>query len=393
MAMHGERSIGDRAATEAISETARFTVSGREFAIESMFSETENSVTTGLYENGRLIFSSLEPTLDKAVSGDVNACVSNAVTALKAQIEEMFSYLKQVEEEGSSQLIRYLADVFESRGIYDEAEQLYGIASDLNPTDAEGLYFHGLCLTEMGDYVRACEKLSEAVSQKPMYADYRNAYGLALAWFGKISESRKQLEHALELNTYYVDAYYSSALICLFNGVKGIDKEYAKDFVSRAKSLFTKATVIDSSYATAEFQLAMDTLDKGAVREAFSQFRRVRETIAAGAKSSYEDRRTRFLATLQTSGKLAIEAQIQLLQRQLEENPHYVDVSFQLALARFQASVCEWKTGIEQLKAVLELNPEFYQAIRAHDYAFEMLAEMENTTKNMEYSTGKSSLG
>jgi tetratricopeptide (TPR) repeat protein len=312
------------------------------------------------------------------------------MAALQAQVEEMFAYLKEVEEDGSSQLIRYLADIFESRGIYDEAEQLYGIAADLNPTDAEGLYLHGLCLTEMGDYARACEKLADAVSQKPLYADYRNAYGLALAWGGKISESRKQLEHALELNTYYVDAYYSSGLVCLFNGVKGVDKDYAQDFVPRAKGYFEKATVIDSNYATEEYRLAMNTLDSGAVREAFGQFRRIRETIATGAKSSYEDRRTRFLATLQSSGKLAIDAQIRLLQRQLEENPHYVDVSFQLAMAHFQSSVCEWKAGIEQIKAVLELNPEFFKAILAHDYSFEFLAEMEKTTKKMESSSEKS---
>ncbi len=372
-----------------ISATTRFTVVGREFAIETTFVEGENAISAGLYENGRLIFSEIEPALDMVVAGDLESGLEKVSSVLEAQIMEMFSYLQEVEEGGSSKLASLLADIFEARGIYDEAERLYGIAADLSPANVEGLYQYGLCLTHIGEYGRACEKLAEAVSQKPLFADYRNAYGLALAWSGKISESRKQIDNALELNTYYADAYYSSGLVCLFNGIKNIDREYAQDFVSRAQGLFEKATLIDSTYMTEEFQLAVNTLASGAVREAFGYFKKNRDAIISSKNSSYEDRRTRFLAALQSSGKQEIDEQIALLKRQLAENPQYVDISFELALAYMKSGICEWKAGIEQLKAVLELNPKLYKAIDAHDISFQLLEDMEAAALKMESGSDK----
>ncbi len=369
---------------QTISATTRFTVLGREFAIEATFLADGNSINVGLYDNGRLIFSATEPALDMVGASDFESALENVAATLEAQVQEMFSHLQAVEEGGSFQIARLLADVFESRGIYDEAERLYALAVDLNPVDAESLYRHALCLTHMGEYGRACERLSEAVSQKPLFADYRNAYGLALAWAGKSAESRKQLENALELNTYYADAYYSMGLVCLFNGIKSIDREFAQEFVTHSRGYFEKATLIDESFQSQEHQLGASSLESGSVREAFSYYKKNRDAVVSSKASSYEDRRTSFLATLQSSGKLEITAQIELLRRQLEENPQYVDVSFQLALAYMKSGICEWKAGIEQLKAVLELNPELYKAINAHDISYGLLEELENATKNME---------
>jgi len=369
---------------QTTSATTRFTTYAREFAIEASFVGADNAITTSLYENGRLLFSYSTPALDSVVAGDIESALDESAKILEAQVTEMYASLEEIEKDGTSQTMCLLADVFESRGLFDEAERLYSMAANLNPAGAECLYHHGLCLTQMGEYGQAVEKLAAAVDLKPLYADYRNAYGLALAWSGKIAESRKQFDQALELNTYYAEAYYSSGLVCLFNGIKNIDKQYAQDFVARSKSLFEKATLIDDVYATGEYERAMDSLSSGALREAFSYFKHNRDQIFRERASSYENRRTNFLAATQSSDEQAIDKQIASLRRQLEDNPHYVDVSFQLAVAYFNSAICQWKSGIEQLKAALEMNPDLYKAIRAHDTAFSLLAEMESATKTMD---------
>lgn len=378
---------------QTISATTRFTTFAREFAIEASFVGAENAITTSLYENGRLLFSYSTPALDSVVAGNLEAALDESAKILEAQVTEMYASLEDVEKNGSSQTMCLLADVFESRGLFDEAERLYSMAADLNPAGAECLYQHGLCLTQLGEYGQAAEKFAAAVELKPLYADYRNAYGLALAWSGKIAESRKQLDQALELNTYYAEAYYSSGLVCLFNGIKNIDKQYAQDFVARSKSLFEKAILIDDVYATDEYERAMGSLSSGAVREAFSYFKRNRDQIVRERASSYEHRRTTFLAATQSSGEQAIDAQIASLRQQLADNPNYVDLSFQLAMAYFNSAICQWNSGIEQLKAALEMNPELYKAIRAHDSAFALLADMESATKKMDADTGNQSAG
>ncbi|MFQ5608099.1 MAG: tetratricopeptide repeat protein [Candidatus Zixiibacteriota bacterium] len=370
--------------TSSMAESSRFTTHGREFAVESSFSEPNAAIIVGLYEDGRLIFSEAHPATENYLDEENAESLREAAETLRAQVEEMYSFLGEIEGRPESRICVLLAGLFASRGIYDEATRLYTSGQELNPANDRAFYGDGLALLEIGQYAEACERFSQAVSLKPLYADYRNNYGLALVWAGRIAEGRKQLDQALELNTYFADAYYNYGLTYLFNGIKGIDREMGSDFINQARALFEKAALIDPAINAKEYQTGLRLLDQGSAHDAFGAFKRNRDWVIRERSPSYEDRRADFMGHLKSSDKQVVDASIESLTRQMDQNPGFVDLSYKLAIAYLKRSLCDWRAGIEHFRSTLERNPDFAKAVKAYDIAYIALNDLERSVGKIE---------
>ncbi|HSG99022.1 MAG TPA: hypothetical protein VLB27_03170 [candidate division Zixibacteria bacterium] len=357
--------------------TLRFVAHGRDCEIAARVSPEHSHTTVSLYERGRLIFSDSLPIESTFVDDRLEESLREQALSLKAQIEELSDFLDESENSSDPSLLHTLAQMFSARGLHEDAERLLRSATHLSPGDDHLRYQHGLRLILLGRYPEACEELALAADAKPLYPDYRNAYGLALVWSGQIRDGFKQFDQALELNTYYADAYLCTGIALLFNGIKGIDREQARDFLPRATAAFEKAAMIDRQVAGPEFAHGLRLLAGGSVREAFSALRAAREVYQRLAADSYEDLRTEYISKLRSTDRQAILNRIRSLQAQLAENPDYVDVLYELGVAQLRLGLCEWRTGIERFKEALERNPEMRKAANAHDFAFGAAQEME----------------
>lgn len=355
----------------------RFVAHGRDCEIAARVSPDNSHTTVSLYERGRLIFSDSLPIESTFVDDRLEESLRDQALSLKAQVEELSDFLDESESSSDPALLLTLAQMFSTRGLHDDAERLLSSASLLAPGDDHLRYQHGLRSILLGRYPEACEQLSLAVDSKPLYPDYRNAYGLALVWSGQIREGFKQFEQALELNTYYADAYLCTGIALLFNGIKGLDRELARDFLARATAMFEKAAMIDQQVSGPEFTHGLRLLAAGSVREAFSALRAAREAYQRLADDSYEDLRTEYISKLRSTDRQAILNRIRSLNSQLAENPDYVDLLYELGVAQLKLGLCEWRTGIERFKEALERNPEMRKAASAHDFAFGAAQEME----------------
>lgn len=372
---------------ETVSSTEgvlRFTTHGREFGIEASYSEPNSAIIVGMYENGRLIFSESKPAMENYFAGDSAEYLKEAAEELSAQVCEMFVLLDEIDERPETDSCILLAGMFYSRALYGEANRLYSTAQELSPADDRGFFGSGQAFMELGQYAEACESFAAALSLKPLYADYRNSYGLALIWAGRIPEGFKQLDQALELNTYFADAYYNYGLAYLFNGIKGANSDLAQDYVNRSREMFEKAALIDSLINGSEYQTGLRLLGEGKTRDAFGAFKRNRDWVILERAPSYDDRRADFLGHLRSSDNQVVNDTIDALEKQLERNPAFVDITYKLALAHLRRAMCDWRAGIEYYQRTLERNPDFSKAVKAYDIAYLSLNDIEKSIANIE---------
>ncbi|MBN4072344.1 hypothetical protein JYU03_00325, partial [bacterium AH-315-F03] len=320
------------------------------------------------------------PTLGQ----QLEATLSEHGVELRAQVEELFALLEDMDRDSQTDVTMLMAQLFETRGLHVVAGRLYESVCSTVESEDTSLYRYALCLTDLGEYNRAVELMTICVRAKPLYADYRNALGIALAWSGKISEAFKQFDHALELNTYYADAHYCSGIVCLFNGIKGIEPSLTQDFVARSLKSLEKSVVIDDAIATTEYLHAVARLQDGDIREAFGVLRRNREMRQAARRSSYEEIRADLLSRMRSTDRHAIVNRIRALVHQLSENPEYVDLSYDLATSYLRLAVCEWQTGLKQFQQTLERNPDLKKAVRAHDIAFSTMSDLNTIIENID---------
>lgn len=365
----------------------RFAVYNREFSIETSMSADGVEIVNSLFDRGRLIYTDVIPHEGAAHDAQLENRLQEQGVALRAQIEDMFALLDEAGQDPGTDITLLLAQLFETRGLYDEAARLYESVCTLLESDDRALHRFGLCLTELGEYNRATELLSMAVRLKPLYADYRNALGIALAWSGKISDSLRQFDQALELNTYYADAHYCVGIVTLFNGIKGIEPSLTQDFVARALKSLEKSVLVDPALRTSAYENAVENLRSGNVREAFGELRRSREGVLEHRAHSYEERRAELLSSLRSSDRHYIVNRIRVLVKQLADRPDYVDLSYDLATAYLKLAVCEWQTGLKQFEKTLERTPDLKKAVRAYDLAFSEMSELNAMIDKIEKDT------
>lgn len=360
-----------------------FTIHGREFSAEASLVVNESTISVSLFDSGRLIFSENHPLVECVSENDLMGALDDCLLTVKAQLLEMYDLSDEIAESRENSHFRLLAHLFESRGLLIEADRLYRVGEGISD-DPDSLFRHGLCLTELGEYSQAVERLAAASTARPLYADYRCAYALALCWSGDIVEAKKQLDHALELNTYYADALYNYGLLYLFNGIKGVNRELSQDFVSKSRAFFEKAVVIDHSFMTPLYQQGVQALDSGDIRLCFSSLKRNGDESFLRSQPGYEDRRLKFLAAFRSSDKKTVLQNIAALSSQLESNPDFIDISFGLANAHLSLALCEWREGLEWFKKTLERNPDLKKSADGYDVARETLEKMEEVVTSID---------
>ena len=66
------------------------------------------------------------------------------------------------------------------------------------------------------------------------------------------------------------------------------------------------------------------------------------------------------------------------LKKELEKNPDYVDLYYELAICYLHQAKFSWQTGIDYFKKALEINPELRKAKRAYALADEFLVKLND---------------
>jgi len=220
--------------------------------------------------------------------------------------------------------------------------------------------------------------LSRAVEMRPSFADYHNNYGEALLEAGFCRRAVEELEAALKQNVYYADAYFNLGIAFIINAVKREDFDLYANLLDKTTDLFNRAALISPDYKTPQYEAGFEALRQGDLPRAYTLFKTVRDSRREKNRQEFSSFYLRFLLYADRPSEKAIGDRISYLQAEINKNPAYVDLHYELALCYLQQAQFSWQRGIEQLRSTIEINPRLNKAKKALETAVEFESTLNN---------------
>jgi len=117
---------------------------------------------------------------------------------------------------------------------YEEAEQAYAKAVNLEPDNARYLLEYGMTMAFFaGKFQDAYEAVDKAVALEPHNGEYIGDRGFVLYCLSRLDEALADLERSIELEPDYDNAYYFAAIVQYELGVFEEAVRYSKEYLAR----------------------------------------------------------------------------------------------------------------------------------------------------------------
>jgi len=129
--------------------------------------------------------------------------------------------------------------------------------------------------------------------------------------------------------------------------------------------LLNKAVLINPDYKTSTFDEAVAALTNGELKRAFALFKGVRDEKKEKQRQGKAAHFHRFLMYTEWLSQSNIDDRIKQLQNDIDRNPGYVDLYYELGACYLHQAKFAWQKSIEQFKKALEINPSLAKAKRS----------------------------
>lgn len=350
----------------------------KEFMIQTLNDTEQGVVKTSLFVDGEFLDADILP-LSKELSEDqLLNMVKTAHVEKKTELEYLLKCFNDVIENGSPESMHQLGIALYYKKLYWEAEQLFRSAVKLKQNFDEAWFY--LCKTELAirNYYEAAEAGNKAVELKPTYADYRNCLGEAYQGAGSCHRAIMEFEESIKQNVYYADAYFNLAITYILNEVNREDYNLSGDFATQTIDTLNKAVLIYPYYRCQDYENAVLSIKDGNPKKAYAllmEIRRDKEERLRRENSSYFQR---YLMYTDWIDKKNIPDRVDFLKKEIEKNPGYVDLYYELAVCYLHQSRFDWERGIESFKKALEINPKLKKALRASELAEDQFLKLSD---------------
>jgi len=351
--------------------SSRIVENQKEFLIKTTNDTNQGVIQTSLFVNGELLDANILPHAEEIPEEEVLELVKNTHSQKKSELEYLLNSFKDIAEQGNPDLMYNLGTTLLYKKMYAEARQLLSTAVSLRPKFHQAYFALSEAELALRNIDAAIEAAGQAVELKPHFADYRNNMGELCLEANSCKRAVIELEEAIKLNVYYADAYFNMALAHILNGIRHEDFSMFSDMRSKTVDLLKKAALINSDYKTAAFDEGISSLSAERLKEAYAHLRKVRAHIREKKRREKADYFNRFLVHTDWLSQTRIADRIKYLEKELNKNPGYVDLFFELGVCHLHQAKFSWQTGLDYFKQALELNPELKKAQRALDLAEE----------------------
>jgi tetratricopeptide (TPR) repeat protein len=253
--------------------------------------------------------------------------------------------------------------------MYPEAARLFRSASKIKGDFHEAWFYLSQTELALKNAEEAIQAGSRAVELRPNFADYRNNLGEAYLASKLCRDAVREFNEAIKGNVYYADAYFNLGVTYVLNAINKEDYEMADDYAPRTRDLLNKASLIYPFYKTSDFNAALTALANDDPASAHSMLTRVREDIKEKHRLEKASYIHRFLMSTDWINKENIDDRISILEREIDKNPGYVDLYYDMAICQLHRAKFGWEEAIDSFMKALNINPELKKAQRALDLA------------------------
>jgi tetratricopeptide (TPR) repeat protein len=156
----------------------------------------------------------------------------------------------------------FLGKAYLALGRVDDAERMFRLAIQANPTFPEGYLGVAAIMIKKNELAEAYRFTHSAIDIAPNNYGYQNLMGIVLLKQGKLAEAEKHFRMAMAINPQFPDAYYQL-------GKCALDKD-----PQNAIKLITHALALDPDHSLANTEIGVILAISGRLAEAESHFRR-----------------------------------------------------------------------------------------------------------------------
>jgi len=351
----------------------------KEFMIQTLNDTEQGIVKTSLFVDGEFLDADILPHSGEVSEDQLLELVKNAHGEKKSELEYLLKCYKEVMLQGSPEIMNQLGVALFYKKLYAEAIRLFTSVTKIRPDHHEAWAY--LCRASLicKNYNDAVEAGNKAVELKPTFADYRNYLGEAYQGNGSCRRAVIEFEEAIRQNVYYADAYLNLAITFILNEVNREDYNLTGEFATRTIDMMNKAALIFPYYKSPAYDSAIQAIKEGNPKRAYELLVEIRGNKEERLRREKASQFQRFLMYTDWADHDNIAERIKFLEREIEKNPGYVDLYYELAICFLHHSKLGWEKGISYFKKALDINPKLKKALRAHELAQDQFLKLSDS--------------
>lgn len=351
----------------------------KEFMIQTLNDTEQGVVKTSLFVDGEFLEADILPHSGEISENQLLELVKNAHAEKRSELEYLLKCYKEIMSQGSPEIMNQLGIALFYKKLYPEAINLFKSVVKIRPDFHEAWSY--LCRANLicENYDEAVEAGNKAIEIRPTFADYRNYLGEAYQGNGSCRRAVIEFEEAIKQNVYYADAYLNLAITFVLNEVNREDYNLTGEFAARTTDMMNKAALIFPYYKSSSYDEAVKAIKDGDPQQAYKLLVEIRRDKEERLRRERASQFQRFLMYSDWANHDNIADRIKFLEREIEKNPGYVDLYFELAISYLHHSKLGWEKAIGYFEKALKINPKLKKAMRAHELAQDQFLKLSDS--------------
>ncbi|MCK5127198.1 MAG: tetratricopeptide repeat protein [candidate division Zixibacteria bacterium] len=358
---------------EGLHLKSKVSIDDREFLIQTINDMGEHIIMSSLFVDGQILEISKYPHPTSVSDKEIDDLVKTTHDSKKVELEKLLESHKEVLASGDTDLMFSVGTGLFYKHLFTEAQELFASVLASAPDHHQAGNYLGLTHFSLCHFEKAAKILGRVVELRPTFADYHNNYGEALLESGFCRRAVEEFQEALKLNIYYSDAYFNLGIAYMVNAQTREDYKMYSEQSGKAIETLERAILISPEFKTSRYDEAKRLYDAGEIESAISLFKAVRNSKRSRSRQEFSNYHIRYLLFSELISERTVIERIRFLKCEIEKNPNYADLQYELGLCYLQKAQFSWRNGLENFRRAAEINPRLTKAenamIRTHDFS------------------------
>ncbi len=364
---------------ENYSLKSRIPGENKEFLIQTTNDIEQGIINTSVFIDGELLDTDALPLSDESTEEQVINLVKSAHGEKKSELEYLLSGFREVLEKGQPRMMFHFGTTMFYKRMYTEAQRLFQMAIKLSVDYHEAYFFLSETELALGNIKAAIAAGNRAAELRPSFADYRNNLGEAYMAGNSCKRAAMEFQEAIDKNVYYADAYFNLVLSHILNGINREDFEMSTGMINKCNDLLRKALLIYPDYKNVSYDEGVAALNNGDFRKAYDLLIRIREAKKEKLRQMKAAHFKRYLIYTEWLSEDNISERIEYLTKEIDKNPDYVDLYYELGMCYLHDAKFSWQRGAEYFRKALNINSNLKKAQKALDLSEGHLLKIADT--------------
>lgn len=351
---------------ENIGLNSEVSTGGKNFHIQTQYSESTEKIVSNIFDNGKVIVARGMEIKSNTPARDIKLHVNQLHQDVIADLEMLFFISEKVRSVRHSVSNNKLGLVFLKRNLFDEAIAEFECAVEIDPDFGEAYNNLGSAYLKRKSYPEAIDAFTRGIEKNVGYADLHNNLGYAYFCANKYPEAIHQIKTALEKNPKFVHATFNICQVYLktiIDELPDFDSASIAERIEKVKELLTSIVDQNQYFKTNYLESAIDHLTQNNFPEAMKLFEMAASDLPEKIDLDYE---SEFYLKFMFGGKGKdndfIFEYTKGLKQAVANYPEYADLRNNLGIAYLIQCRNLFLNALDEFRQALDIDPDYKKA-------------------------------